>query len=67
MSTESIFLDKNENEILGFLDKRDVAICEITTETTSNSYNVSIEKSEDVQHEEGKFICYPAENLVHRK
>ena len=66
LSTESLFLSKNE--YLDFLDKID--ICGITTGATSEpfTFEVTAEQPKRVpQSEEGKFIYTSANIFVHRE
>ena len=57
-----------DREILSFLDKIDIDICEITTETPTEPLmlEVILCPSEKLsQSDDGKFICSPADISVH--
>ena len=68
MSTESIFLSKCE--VLGFLDQRDIEICEIMTSSALEplALEVTAEQPENpLPYREDQLICSPADISVHRK
>ena len=65
MSEEEIFLRKGE--ILGHLEKEDITVEEITTETMFHSENVELTKSNYEVSSEKMFITSPADVDKHRK
>ena len=67
-STKPIFLVKCE--VLGFLDKTDIEICEIMTSSALEllALDMTAEQPEDpLPYREGQFICSPADITVHRE
>ena len=65
LSEEEIFLRKGE--ILGCLEKEDITVEEITTETMFQSENVELTKSNYKVLSEKMFITSPADVDTHRK
>ena len=68
LSCKSIFLENDESS--GSLDKADVHICKITTNTASEplTFKATQEQFEsEQQQEEGKFICSAAVISICRK